>query len=88
MSIQDSQELARQAERIYEQQLQAMLEQSHRDDFVAIEPCSGDFFLGRTLSEAIDAARRAHPEHLPSVLRVGHRTALRIAKLPDANGET
>jgi hypothetical protein len=45
-------------------------------DFVAIEPESGDFFLGKTLSEAIEAARAAHPSRLPFVVRVGHKTAV------------
>jgi hypothetical protein len=56
MSTQQLADLARRAEQIYEQQLKAQLERDHRDEFVAIEPVSGAFFLGRTLSEAIWAA--------------------------------
>ncbi len=37
------------AKRIYAEQLQALLEPQHRDRFVAIEPESGDYFLGDTL---------------------------------------
>jgi hypothetical protein len=78
MSLQDSEEVARQAEQLYHERLQATLEKSHRDEFVAIEPQSGDYFLGRTLSEAVRAARQAHPERLSFVLRIGHRTAVHI----------
>ncbi len=46
------------------------------DKFVAIEPESGDYFLGKTLSEAIGAARRSYPDRLAHVMRVGHKTAL------------
>jgi hypothetical protein len=74
----DSQELARRAESIYEQRLKAELESKHLDYFVAIEPDSGDYFLGRTLSEAAAAARKAHPGRRAFLLRVGHRTAVQI----------
>ena len=71
-----SENIARQAESIYEQRLKDALERSHRDEFVAIEPVSGDFFLARTLSEAIGSARRAHPDRIAHAIRVGHRTAV------------
>jgi hypothetical protein len=74
----DSHELARRAEHIYEQRLKNELESTHLDYFVAIEPDSGDYFLGRTLSEAAAAARKAHPGRRAFVLRVGHRTAVHI----------
>jgi hypothetical protein len=74
----DSQELARQAEQIYVQRLKAELESTHLDYFVAIEPESGDYFLGRTLSEAAAAVRKAHPGRRAFVMRVGHRTAVHI----------
>ena len=61
MASQQSQELARRAGVIYEQRLRAQLEHTHPDEFVAIEPDSGDYFLGRTLSDAIQAARSAPP---------------------------
>ena len=78
MISQDSQEIANQAEVIYERHLKALLERSHPGAFVAIEPVSGDHFLGRTLSEAIRTARTAHPQHLSFVIRVGCTTAIHI----------
>jgi len=42
----------------------------------SIEPVSGDYFLGRSLSEAIGAARKAHPSRLAHAIRVGHQPAL------------
>ena len=78
MIPQSSQEVAYQAELIYEQRLKTMLERSHPDEFVAIEPVSGNYFLGRTLSEAVGAARKAHPEHLSHAMRVGHKTTVHL----------
>jgi len=64
------------AEAIYHSQLRAMLEPEHLNEFVAIEPESGDYFLGRTLSDAMSQARRAHPNRLAHAMRVGHKAAV------------
>jgi hypothetical protein len=69
-------EFVRRAEEVYATRLRALLDPGHRDEFVAIEPESGDYFLGQTLSEAIAAARRSHPDRLAHAMRVGHRAAL------------
>jgi hypothetical protein len=78
MISRESQELARQAEWIYEHRLKASLEQAHAEAFVAIEPTSGEYFVGATLSEAIGAARRAHPHRVAYAMRIGHRTAVHL----------
>jgi hypothetical protein len=75
---QRSVEVARKAQVLYEEQLRTKLEATNLDDFVAIEPESGEYFLGKTLSEAIQAARAAYPERLPFALRVGHRTTVEM----------
>ena len=69
---------AREAQSIYERVLKARLEATNPGDFVAIDPESGDYFLGKTLSAAIQSARAAHPGRLPFALRVGHRTTVEL----------
>ncbi len=76
MVSQNSESVAREARRIYEEQLRATLEGSHMNEFVAIEPTSGDYFLGRTLSEALGASRTKYPDRLAHALRVGHKAAI------------
>jgi hypothetical protein len=71
-------DIARRAQVVYEEQLRIKLEATNLDDFVAIEPESGDYFLGKTLSEAIQAARAAYPDRLPFALRVGHRSTVEM----------
>jgi hypothetical protein len=66
----------RQAEELYRTKLRAQLEPQHDDEFVAIEPISGDYFLGRTLSEAIGRSRETYPDRLAHAMRVGHRAAV------------
>ena len=68
--------IATAAKRIYEERLRVILECTHRDNFVAIEPISGDYFTGITLSEAIGASRAKHPDRLAHALRVGHSAAV------------
>ena len=76
MSRQDVDDLVRRAEHVYATQLRGVLEPEHIDEFVAIEPQSGDYFLGKTLSEAMGAARRTYPDRLSHAMRVGHKAAL------------
>ena len=77
-----SQQIAEQAERIYEQRLRTTLEPGHSGQFVAIEPVSGDHFLGETLSEAGAAARKAYPGRPSFILRIGQKTAVHLGALP------
>ena len=72
----DKSNVAARARIIYQDRLRTRLEPSHSDEFVAIEPVSGDYFLGQTLSEAIGASRAKYPDRLAHALRVGHRAAV------------
>ena len=57
----------------YEQRLKAQLEPAHNGEFIAIEPDSGDYYLGRHMEDATTAFRAAHPDlrivSPPSLLR-------------------
>jgi hypothetical protein len=68
--------IADRAKRIYNERLKSQLETSNPDDFVAIEPESGEFFLGTTLSEAIGKSRQKYPDRLAHAIRVGHQAAV------------
>jgi hypothetical protein len=71
-------DIARRAQAIYDEQLRSQLEVTHADDFVAIEPDSGDYFVAETLSEAIQAARNAHPDRIPFTLRIGFQSTVEL----------
>lgn len=72
----DVDEFVQRAEEIYATRLRVILEPEHIDEFVAIEPESGDYFLGRSLGEAARAARERYPDRLTHAMRIGHRAAL------------
>jgi hypothetical protein len=47
------------------------LEPEHKGEIVAIEVDSGEYFLGRTVTEATSEARRKHPDKVFYFVRVG-----------------
>ena len=55
-----------------------LLEPQHRNRFVAIEPESGEYFLGDTFDEAVKSARAKHPSRLSHTIRIGHRAAFHM----------
>ena len=65
-------------QRLYDERLRAVLEPKHNDQFVAIEPESGQHFLGSTALAALRAGRAATPGKLFYLLRVGHDAAYRV----------
>ena len=74
----DSQESARQAMAFYERELRAILEAEHLDEFVAIEPVSQTYSLGKQMTDATRQARAAFPDRRTYLMRVGHKTAVQI----------
>ena len=75
------QEFARRAQELFDQRLKSSLEKSHWGYFVAIEPESGDYFLGTIMQEATAAARKAPPDRMSHLVRVGHSAAVHIGML-------
>jgi hypothetical protein len=69
------------AKQIYANQLQNDFESQHMDRFVAIEPESGEYFLGDTFDEAVKSARTKYPTRLSHTIRIGHRAAFHIGVL-------
>jgi len=69
------------ARQIYADHLQIELEAKHMDRFVAIEPESGEYFLGDTFDEAVKSARTKYPSRLSHTMRVGHRAGFHMGGL-------
>ena len=78
MVSEHSMTVAEKAKNLYEERLRADMESEHRDKYVAIEPDSGDFFIGSTYSESVMAAMEAHPDRISFVIRVGHDAAIHL----------
>lgn len=76
MPGENSIDVAAQAKRIYEERLRSELEASHANEFVAIEPVSGEYFIAQTLSDAIGASRKKYPQRLAHAIRIGHEAAV------------
>lgn len=78
MTTAEQASFVRRAEEIYKSHWQVRLEQTHRNYFAAIEPESKECFLGKSLTEAGEAAFRAYPDRATHTIRVGHKTAIFI----------
>ncbi len=74
----DLKQTADKARSLYQQKFRVLLEATHPDAFVCIEPDSEDYFLGDSLDEAVNKAMDAYPRRLTHTLRVGHSAALHI----------
>jgi hypothetical protein len=70
--------VAESAKKVYEEDLRSRFEQDHRDEYVAIEPSSRRFFLGKTFLEVALAAKNAFPDKKSFVIRIGHEAAFHI----------
>jgi hypothetical protein len=68
-------DLVERGQNAYRDRLASILEPSHDGEFVAVEPDSGQYFLGSTASAALIAARAAMPNNLFYLTRVGRETA-------------
>ena len=68
------------AKRFYADRLRADLESQHIGRFVAIEPESGDYFLGETFDAAVMSARTKYPSRCHT-LRIGQRAAFSMGGL-------
>ena len=73
--LKNQQSVAVAARPIFEK-LKNQLEAEHLNRFVAIEPISGEFFVGDTMSEAIGDSRRKYPDRLVHPFRIGHAAAV------------
>lgn len=70
-----SDDLVARGQTAYSQRLASVLEPLHDGEFVAVEPDSGQYFLGSTASAALIAAHAAMPNNLFYLTRVGRETA-------------
>lgn len=71
VSIIDKHAHIEKAEGIY-RQLRSQLESEHKGEIVAIEPESGDYFLGVNVIEAVLKGRERYPERVFHSIRIGY----------------
>ena len=68
----DTRAFDRKAEAIYRKKLKPKLEGKYQGRIVAIDFESGDFFVGKTVLEAIEKGRKKHPRKLFYAVRIGY----------------
>jgi hypothetical protein len=81
MVSEESKATAEKARRIYESELRVELERKHAGRYACIEPVSGNYYLGDTFDQAVNAAIDAFPDRLTHTLRIGHPAAIHLGVL-------
>lgn len=64
-------EIARKGEEIYEKNLKDKIEKDYYGKFVAIEVETGKYFLGETLDEASNKAKKKYPDKINYIKKIG-----------------
>ena len=59
--------------KVYAERYQEEFEKLYRDKYVAIEPDSGDYFLGDTKLETAIRAKAKYPERVFHFILIGHK---------------
>ena len=71
-------EFVESARKLYAERWQSTLEQEQFGKVIAVEPESGEYVLGNTLSEASKAARQRFAKRPVHIFRVGGGGAVKI----------
>jgi len=71
-------EFSAKAQDIYKQ-IKGHLEIKHKEEFVAIEPDSGDYFLGSDQMEAMSKAKKKHPDKIFYLIKIGHEAVISMS---------
>ena len=79
----DQEEIAENGKRIYTESLKAKLEPDHKGEIAAINTETGDYFLGKTLLEAVRRGREKFPNTVFYSVRIGYPALVKFrGRLP------
>lgn len=78
--------IAQAGERFYAERHKAKLEASHNGQFVAINVLTGDAYVGQFSEMALEAARKAAPNGVFHLIRIGSPGAFRVSYSTPGHG--
>lgn len=64
--------IAEKGEQIYKNKLSHKLERSHKNEFVAIDIETEDYFIGKSPEEALKKAAKKYPDKIFHLIRIGY----------------
>jgi hypothetical protein len=67
--------IVKKGESIYSKRLKAKLEKKYFGKIVAIDPNTGDYFIGDTILEAVEKGEKKHPDTVFHSIRIGYPAA-------------
>ena len=72
-NIVSPEQVSEKGEEFYKNKLKSILEPIDNGKFVAIEIISGDYFIGNSILEALDAAKKKYPDRLFHTIKIGYQ---------------
>jgi hypothetical protein len=72
------QEIVRRGQALYDQQIRAKVEGSHKGEFLVLDIESGEYEIDASEVAAVRRAKAKHPEAALYILRIGYPTAYRV----------
>jgi len=73
-------QIAEKGESLYREKLKAILEPAQNGRFVAIEVVSGEHYVGDTIIEAVEAARKKYPNRLLHTIKIGYEGVYKLGR--------
>lgn len=74
----NQEEFVTKAKVVYEK-IRETMEKNHKEEFVAIEPDSETYFLGKDQTEAVKKAKNKYPDKIFYLVRVGHPAVITMS---------
>ena len=71
-------QVAERGQKIYEERLKPILEPTQKGRFIAIEVGSGEYFVADTLLEALQTAKKKHPDKIFYTVKVGYEGVFKM----------
>jgi len=77
-TINNPDDVAKKGEEIYSNKLKFILEPKENEKFVAIDVVSGEYFLGSSILEALEKARKEYPDRVFHTIKVGYQGVFKM----------
>ncbi len=83
-----SQEIVRRGQALYNRQIRAKVEGSHKGEFLVLDIESGEYEIDASEVAALRRAKAKHPDAALYILKIGYPTAYRVGGLRSATQRT
>jgi len=77
-NILSPEQVAQKGEEIYKNKLKSILEPKENGKFIAIEVISENYFVGDSILEALETAKKEYPDQLFHTIKIGYQGVFKM----------